>query len=391
MAWNHRLTVASSSAGIAALLAVAALLVFRLSHLAISGPSQAVMEGEVLSGPVTGQGGALLTRSRSQTALLIDPSELQAPIKADIQSQLGIRLGAKPRLQPVSGAVAKRWQARHFAGVTVVEVKTWVPKAGISPRILDFASQLTRQSPAVYQERGRVWEPLQQHATHTTLNLSLSQSLTPLARDGAIWVLGKDGQVLAAAGPWNSLWQSRPVGLAALPPLMSLASSRSQLQSALAGAHSLNQIGQLWGASAIRQALNTLGFGHFRIDSRRLASASLPRQPGPATVTTGEGLMASPAQVARAYLPLIDQGRLPALAMVPGTAKAAGHPVVDGTARRAVVGGLPAIREDGVSMRLWRPAGAPAVVLDARGGRVAVLSTGSASNALLVAALLASS
>ncbi len=387
MSWNHRTTVLTSSAGIAAILAVAALAVFRLS----SPPTvtQAEMVGASLTGPVVGQGGQPLTRMAISPALVITPNQLQIAWRREMRARLHIRMGQKPLLIPVSASVAKMWAARHLAGVQVVKMKYWVPRADVPKSVLTMAAGPELMASRRWVAHQGLWSPAEPRPMHVSLNYPLTRALAPLAKDGAIWVLQKNGQVLAAVGTQRMLLHAAPVGLSALPPLLAEAASDAHLKTVLEGAGGIDALAQKWGSGAERQALQNLGFGPASLGVVNVQSPALPRSIDSTLLTSGNGLSAAPVQVARAYLPLLNsQGRLPALSFgAPGAATQ--RTGIKRGAQEDVLQALPRIKEDGIPFRIWRPAASPAVVVEAKGGTVAVLSSNVTAESLPVATVLA--
>lgn len=389
MSWNHRTAVWTSSAGIAIVLSALALVVFRLSS-SPAGATQAQMAVESLAGPAVGPHGQRLTRAIMSPALAITPSQLQSSGRREIAAGLHIHVGRKPLLVPVSSRLAHVWEARHLVGVRVVKMKNWVPRAGVPLSVLTLAEGPGRVSAKRWIDHQGVWVPAEIRVMHLSLSYRLTRALAPLAKGGAIWVLQKNGQVLAAVGSERMLWGAAPVGLSALPPLLGKAASEVGLSARWAGgAGGIDALAQQWGSRPERQAIGDLGFGQLSLDAIKVQSHALPKTMGPALLTSGSGLSASPVEVGRAYLPLLNhQGLLPALSLRAPSQKTF-RTAISAQVQRDVIQALPRVKEGGLPFRIWRPAASPAVVMDANQGTVAVLSSQVAGESLPVAAALA--
>ncbi len=372
---NRRLVV-QSSVGLSAVLGVLAIIAIRPMWFRASAvPAPVMTSHPVLEGPVLGMGGRSLTRLATEPAVLVWASEvpasdrralsraMQAPIPSD-----GAALWMAPK------AARLLWE-RRIPALQQVTVKTWVPKQGIPRAVVAAAAgavHATTRGPWKLVQ-GTYQVPLGGTSVSVDLAPRLSAQLSEVAGvHGAVVVLNRQGQWVGAGDTESSaLWQARPVAMAALPPILAMALTDRPVASSMSRhALSLSQMANLWGAAGFSRGLSQLGYHEGRMGFSPDANPALPKL-SPSVFSEGAGLHATPLELAQSYLPFLgSRARL----SMHGAAPPAGRvPRGLAAALKEVLDQMPSVAVDGLSYRIWRPAGDYAVVLAPRLGEVAVL------------------
>ncbi len=388
MRWNRRLMVTSSTVTVLAL-AGSVLLLVKPDIIGNRMPVKAVSVEPVLTGPVTSSEGRPLTVTRPQKALVINPAQISPKRRKLLARKIGERrLGTKPTLWLAPSAARRAFQGE--AGVWSVTAEVIEPKPGISAPMVDSIATLAgdvSREPWVFSH-GTYHLARTKRVIHTSIQTGLTRALdNNIQGNGSIVVADAHGMIEAMVGEGTgSLWRSHAVNLALLPPLLALALNSSAVRHVLAqGAIPLKQIGQVWGTNALRQGLLALGMGQPSLSRSPKELSQVPTHPVPSTLSQGTGLFATPEELARSYLPFVDQGQVPPLAIEPKL----GHtPALAGMFSETLQQ-MPAIKQNGVTFRVWRPQGSYAVILAPAQKRVAVLEGAAVVNTLAVMQILA--
>lgn len=372
---NRRLAV-QSSVGLSAVLAVAAVILIRpmwFRPSAIAGP---VMTGHpVLQGPVLGMGERGLTHLATERALLVVASEVPASARRALSLAMKAAIPVHGSyLWVVSGAARREWQHR-IPALKEVAVKMWVPNPGISGALIDAAaraSHATTRGPWQLSQGAYQVSPSGRSvrlAVDGRLSARLSQVV---GGHGAVVILNHDGQWIgAAAVRAAALWRGRPVAMAGLPPMLALALSDQKVASAVAQhALSLTQMAKRWGAAGLSRGLDQLGYHQGRMGFSPDSNPALPSLQA-SVFSQGAGLQATPLELAQSYLPFL--GSRAHVSMQGGPALTHRVSRQFAAALNEVLNQMPSVSVNGLSYRIWRPAGDYAVVLAPKLGEVAVL------------------
>ncbi|MCL5116557.1 MAG: hypothetical protein M1272_05340 [Firmicutes bacterium] len=395
MSWNRRTVVTSSAATTAALALMAAIIVMRLNaNGPASGPAWSMSAS--LAGPVWGSHGRVMTRQVTRPALLVVPAELSASLKSRLARAMGSPLGTENILWMAGAGPQRYWTGKHLKGISPVRAAVWVPRIGASSSLIMMAA---RSSGAVSRgpwtwRRGAYRLSGSAKSVHTTVNASLTQSLAPLvAPGGAVFVVGRQGALLAGVGApsgQGALWRPEPAGMAVLPPLLGLALQRNAVYQALDGGQStLSAIAAAWGEKGLSESVAALGFGSSKVGAMTLAAPRVSSPLSANALEQGQGLSPTPLEVARSYLPFLDQGRFPPLAVSTDSRPARIRAIAAKSALSQVLSQLPQVKVGSMVFRVWRPQGLYAVVLAPRVGVEAVLEGPATRNTMAALAILA--
>ena len=389
MAWNRRTMMVSSSAGVAILAALAALALLRTNVPSAPAPIRVAYAPRPTWGDaVLASGGQRLTRLQLGSGWLIDPPLVPRRVRQTLRGQgIRIRKGAMLLLSAGSRGLTSG------PGVAKAKTLAWeavVPSEhGILGLIIE-ASKRESRGPW-HNVRGH-WQLGSAPPIHTTLSAGLSESIaSAVGSGGAVLVVNRRGQVLAADQQGQNWWAAYPVGASALPALLAAALSHASVLSRVgASGATLTTVWNAWGASGLQQALEHLGFGTVRLGSMGVSTHDIPTTVTLGTLTGGQGLSSGSLQLARAYLPFIDGGHEPTLSVLPGGASSSGSSILTQASVSTVLSGLPAIKEQGRTMRVWRPAGHWSIIIDPSQHQLAILEGPATASTLSVAEDLAS-
>lgn len=329
--------------------------------------------------------GAPLVQERAISAVVVVPARM-APWA---RLKLPETLARKPEGLWLSPPPA--WLGSRIAGVHTVKVQILQPLNGLSPRYLTIAAQETgRYGPLVFRPSisGKTWAAATKAPVRLALSLGLSRALSKtLGAGGSVLAVTGQGQIVAlASNPWGRgiFWRPHPAGLALVPPLLAEALDHPEIFSGLSvsdGPRLLELVAKRWGASAIAQALDRAGIG--KGSSLIGQPAANPPLAHPATtlMTSGQALWVTPEEVARAYIPFIDNGLTPMLtaggAVSPTVA--ANRPLLATPSSLALVREtLPVLIAGGIRFRVWRPDSNFAVALTRTHGGLVVVAEGPA-------------
>lgn len=364
MKWDRRV-IMGSSAALAILAAVGVWMVF--SRLPAS-PSYSSLpsyaSSPVLVRKIVGPQNVPLTRPYHRPALVVVPRLLPDWAKREIEHQVGVTM--MHRRQFIWDGISQLFvQARHWAipGLYPFSIAEYQPTPGISTNTL----MLVQSSTPVYSKgpfflNQRQWNVKQQSPVSTSLSITLSRKLKPLIPNGGVLAaINGRGQIrMVASNPSNRhiSWQPRPVGLGLVPPLIAEAMAEPQLLKQRAHESDiLEQLGKDWGGKKIQQALIRLGLDRgVSVSGQLVKNPGLPK-PSSLVLSEGHALWATPLEVARAYLPFVDQGELPSLTIKPvPTTFGGGQPLVAPVSTlNAVTKFLPTVVTSGIRFSVWRP------------------------------------
>ncbi len=370
MKWNRQVVIGSSAA-LAILAALGIWMVFfRLPGSPSYSSVPSFASSPVLSRQIVGQQDLRLTRSYHRPALVVVPKLLPDWAQREIKHQVGARL--MHRRQFIWDGTSPLFvQARHWAisGLYPTLIAAYQPAPGMSAAAL----MLVESSAPVYSKgpfflNQGLWGVKQQRPVSTSLSIALSRKLEPLIPNGGVLAaINGQGQIrMVASNPSNRhiSWQPRPVGLGLVPPLIAEAMTNPQLLKQVAhGSDVLGQLGTDWGGRKIQQALMRLGVDSgVSVLGQLVKNPALPK-PSPLVLSEGHALWATPLEVARAYLPFLNQGELPSLTINSATTHfGVGRPLAapEGTLT-AVTQFLPTVVTSGIRFSVWRPDGNYAV------------------------------
>ncbi len=338
---------------------------------------------------VTGQNSVVLTSQKEVPALVIVPAKLPAWAFKELKSRDTVHGKTLPQViwngQSKFFHEALRWNITGLYPTTIQEA---VPRSGVSPSVIAAASSTS--SPGRYLKwdgDGFAGEP---GTVHTVLSLSLVRQLSSLvAPGGSVFVLSGNGAILDQGG--NPLgkefsWQPHPVGQALTPLMLAMALEHPQLFQGLNSDSPalLSQIAQRWSPASIQKAFTSIGIGpRPSISGQPLANPALPKITA-SVLASGRDLWATGDEVARAYLPFINRGRMPALHWRKSLSRQALGPLVmQPEAIRAVDAVIPTEEAGGITFHVWRPdANFMVAFTEDDGGMVVVLEGPATANAL---------
>ncbi len=339
--------------------------------------------------PILSQSGSPLTHRVSKSVLLVSPRRVPNSRRQALKKAIGVRtLATRPFLWFASSARASSWSS--VRGIVPVRARINIPKKNIPDgMVLSLAVEAEKGQGSVWH-----WSNDQYSPSGPPLKTSLSVSLqTAIGNQdqgaGSVVVINNQGQVVAALGSNkgpNRLWSGHPVGLAELPPLMALALGNSSVRNSLPPGASLAKIADVWGMSRFRAALDALGFSQPSLFGEQIPGPSLPGHLSPQAFSQGAQLYATALELARSYLPFVDEGRISSLSLLTAPQPLA-HSVAGDFG--AVLRDMPQITQSHRTFRVWRPAGYYAVILEPSPGLVAVLQGAATKNTLAVAKAMA--
>ncbi|MDA8193932.1 MAG: hypothetical protein M0Z53_08040 [Thermaerobacter sp.] len=281
------------------------------------------------------------------------------------------------------------WVDSAVAGIHTISVNLPYPVTGVSPTLLAVAARGAGawRTAAVVPQPG-AWQPRVAGEKSTSLQLRLVHRVSGAIPSGGVAiVLGGQGQILAAeANPSGRgmIWQPYPAGLTLIPPLLAQALVAPSLLAGMktsTGLPLLTGLADRWGGAAVNRALARLGLGRgMAIPGQPVPNPALPSA-SPLEMSFGRALWATPLEVARAYLPFVDGGALPAVSTTaPSSARQApATPVATVHALSTVSGSLPEIVAGPLRFRVWRPAGSFAVAFTGQAHGLVVVAAGPAT------------
>lgn len=388
---RNRRIVVPSSVGLSALLAVTALILVRPAWFwsnTVPGP---VMSGQaVLGGPVVGLGGHTLTRLATRTALLVEPSTVPAAERAALGHAIGSPVPSHGSYLWMAPASVRRLWTRRVPALQRVRVQRWIPQPGVPIGVLSAAAAASH---AVTRGPWSLEHGIYQiAATSPTVRLDLdgqlSHALSQAVGDrGAVVVLSRRGEWIGAAGSQKgAIWQGRPVGMAGLPPLLAWALADKRVASKVnKEALSLSQMAALWGTGGLIGALHTLGYATGRIGFSPDPNPALPTLSS-AVFSSGTGLRATPLELAQSFLPFVGSPARVAMQGAPARARRLSGQV--SKTLREVLDQMPSVTLNGISYRIWRPAGDYAVIIAPELREVAVLEGAAVERTMSVVQIL---
>ncbi len=396
MAWDRRVKVGSSAAGVVALLLAGAWYIFsqaptpkgfRMTPTSIAHP--------LLDRPLEGISGQPLLGQRRVPVLMVVPDQLPGWVRKDLKSHVRpVFLKEHQFLWDGTSVLFNKARGWSVSGLYPTSVLEWVPLAAMSHRLVNaWAKGHDGYSvgPLTPQRGMFVWGT----PDWTPERLSWSTKLTRLSESvlnsgGALAVIDGEGRVRTLVANPNHrgiAWEPRPVGLGLVPPLTAEAlGSQGILLKIKGSSNLLGQLANAWGAHPIIQGLRLLGMG----DPTTLSGQPVQNPPLPksavSVMSQGHALWATPLEVARAYLPFVRQGLIPTLtaSATPSTLKTQGVPLVATASNlNQVASVLPAVMADGLKFSVWRPDGNFAVAFSQADGGMVVVAEGPATQSIL--------
>lgn len=394
MKWDRRIIMGSSTA-LAILAAIGIWMVFFRLPASAPGYSSApsYTSSPVLVREILGQQNARITRPYHRPALVVVPKLLPDWAQREIERQVGVKM--MHRHQFIwDGSSQLFLQARHWAipGLYPLSIDVFKPIVGISQSALMLVENSTPiySTGPFYLDSGGRWGVKRRSPALTSLSAPLSQKLEPLIPNGGVLaVINGQGQILMVASNPSSRhlsWQPRPVGLGLVPPLIAEAMAEPQLLKQVAhGSDILEQLGKDWGGNKIQQALMRLGVeSGISIPGQPVKNPALPK-PSPLELSEGHALWATPLEVARAYLPFLNQGALlPLTVNATAIRFANGKPLAAPTGTlNAVTKFLPTVVTNGIRFSVWRPDGNYAVAYTALDHGLVLVAGGAATSNII--------
>lgn len=272
----------------------------------------------------------------------------------------------------LTGSNPPRWVVGE-AGAGQVKVEVSQPVSPVWRTLVEVIGRERGAQAVRWQLHGERYQPAVRPRITTTVVARLSQDLAHvLPPGGQAVVVGADGSVLAAVGNPRGqgvAWQPFPAGTALMPPLMAMALGQPGLwpnNLPLGGWRAIGDLATRWGGQAIWDALQRLGVGREVLAGAPVAPPPLPA-PSPALLSRPGLIWVTGLELARAYLPFIDNGAAPPLHVIAGEGGQAA-PVGDGKNFQSVAALLPKLTTPSVAFRVWRwqaasPGGANVAVL----------------------------
>ncbi len=329
--------------GVGVLLAAAALFLYSRHQL----PQRAAALNPTMGQKLIGYSGRPLTVGRVEPVLLVMPRRLSLLDRRLVARAMKRgSLGSFPVLWQAPSRVWRQWQAtagilavharveEPVAGVAKSALATYIRAAGIRPKV-DWVLHGTTYQPVSLSGRARV-----------TINPGLEARLAREVKGSqSILVVAQDGKIRATAGDWT---RADRIGSAALPPLLAEALAQRSVKSALQpGLLTLSALSRIWGNRASWAVAQKLGLIESLKPKGSLLNGSTP-------------LQVTPEQLAQSYVAFINQDQLVSLTLnaqeVPNSRGAGGDfPMV--------LSVLPAVDENSVLFKVWRPVGKYTVIL----------------------------
>lgn len=314
--------------------------------------------------------GRLLTRMVNQQALVVVPASLPSWAKHELFSRYPKWPHVAEVLWNGKSAFFHTALGWNIPGLYRVKIQEIVPVPKV-PNSLVMAMARAHhdftQSP--WQWTGQGFR-VQSHVIRVTPRLSLMSTLEPvIPSGGSLVILNGQGQLLAQESSplGRSLsWQPHPLGKTLTPVLLAMALTHPQLFHGLTpqqGPRLLNIIGSRWGSSGIHRALVQLGFG----ESLTILGQPLTNPPLPKTTVSelseGTDLWGTSDELARAYLLLVDEGKLPAVSwFFHGKKTNLSQHIVVPASVVAQINGVLAKEDIGtIHFNIWRPSNQMAV------------------------------
>lgn len=349
----------------------------------------------MLEGPIVGSYGRPLTRLARIRALVVVPSEIPKDDRPLIVKAFGLgTMPASAVLVRLTSSQETRWAHKNVPGIHWVVAQEWLGRSEVGTNVVKWAAIQDGDVGTLIERRtsSGSYEVANAIAHVASVNVALSQHLGALmGARGSVVVVNHRGQVLAAVDTNRELMDAGvSVGMADFPPLLAVALHDPSVQKVVQeNSASLSRIVTVWGPGRMRSGIQELGL--LASPLWKVASPSQVGAVNGAQVVTGTSqVRVSPLAVARTYLPFVNGGRDTSLLI--GTETAHPHRMaarLNAAMFREVLGQLPVVRDNGHTYRVWRPDSRFAVLIDERGGYVAVLEGTAAKKSLSILALLA--
>ncbi|WP_053959264.1 hypothetical protein [Sulfobacillus thermosulfidooxidans] len=335
--------------------------------------------------------GHLLTRMVNQEALVVVPSALPSWAKHELLSRY-------PELQHVADALwngqstffhtALGWHIDGLYRVQIQEIEP-VPQVPVS-LVMAMARAHHALTNRPWQWTGQGFR-VPSNIIRVTPRLPLMRALEPvIPSGGSVVILNGQGQLLAQeSNPLGRAlsWQPHPLGKTLIPVLLAMALNHPQLFRGLTpqqGPRLLNMIGSRWGNIGIHRALLQLGFGQsLTIGGQPVTNPPLPKTTV-SVLSEGTDLWGTSDEVARAYLLLVDEGKMPAVSWFLPRKGQGGylslHTLVSSSIVSQINGVLPQEDIGMIHFNIWRPSNPIAVAYTSSDHGMVIVLQGTAAS-----------
>lgn len=395
MVWNRRVKVGASAGLATIVMAGAWYLSSRTPATKTFSMTPTSLAHPIVDRTLKGGSGQPLLNQHRVAALMVVPDQLPAWVRQDLKGHVrGSLLKDRQFLWNGSSILFKKAQGWSVTGIYPTTLMEWVAASGMSPRLVAAWANIHGEyssGPVLPQNGTFVLSTPRSKSDRLAWSQKLTRQVGHFVKSGgAVAVIDGEGRLrtlMANPGQRGIGWEPRPVGLGLVPPLTAQAlGSQGILLKIKGSANLLGQLAGAWGANRITRGLRRLGIGtKITLLGQPVDNPALPKA-STTVMSQGHALWATPLEIARAYLPFVQQGLLPKLTASanPPPVKTEGLPLVASPADLSQVASvLPKVMVGGLKFSVWRPDGNFAVAFSDADGGIVIVAEGPATNSIL--------